>query len=223
MRIWRAKTDILPADFFWRPPATGHTVPSVTPEPAREVTQLLRRWSEGDEGASARLMPLVYEELRQLARNYLSRERGGHTLQPTALVHEAYLRLNDADGIAWEDRAHFFGIAARLMRRVLVDHARARNADKRGADAEKISLEDAEDAAGPAAAMEIVALDGALEEFAKTYPRQSEVVELKFFGGLEAKQIAALMKVSEKTVLRDWSFARLWLHRALREEDRDVA
>ena len=184
----------------------------------RQVTQFLRQWAAGDADASARLMPLVYEELRRLARDYLRRERGDHTLQPTALVHEAYLRLVDAEGIAWEGRAHFFGIAARLMRRVLVDHARARNADKRGAGAPKVSLADAGDAAGPAAAVEIVALDGALEEFAKTYPRQSEVVELKFFGGLEAKEIAEVMKVSEKTVLRDWSFAKLWLFRALKEE-----
>lgn len=159
-------------------------------------------------------MPLVYEELRRLARNYLRRERGDHTLQATALVHEAYLRLIDADTVSWQNRAHFYGIAANLMRRILVDHARARNASKRGGLAEKVSLDEARDLP-PAAAHDLVALDGVLKDLTKSYPRKGKVVELKFFGGLEAKEIAEVLQISEKTVLRDWQFAKLWLCREL--------
>ena len=179
-----------------------------------DVTQILRDWSEGNEDASARLMPLVYEELRRLAREYIRRERADHTLQATALVHEAYLRMVDEKNVTWKDRAHFYGIAARLMRRILVDHARAHNAAKRGGLERKFSLDEARDLPAPGPT-DLVALDGALEDFAKTYPRKSEVVELKFFGGLEANEIAEVLQVSEKTVLRDWSFAKLWLCREL--------
>ena len=179
-----------------------------------DVTRVLKSWRAGDSEAAAQLMPLVYEELRRLARNYLRRERGDHTLQATALVHEAYLRLVDDDSVNWQNRAHFYGIAAKLMRRILVDHARARNAAKRGGMAEKVSLDEARDLP-PAGANDLVALDGALQDFAKTYPRKSEVVELKFFGGLEAKEIAEVLAISEKTVLRDWQFAKLWLCREL--------
>ena len=184
------------------------------PEPALDVTQILRDWSEGNEDASARLMPLVYEELRRLAREYLRRERGDHTLQATALVHEAYLRMVDEKKVTWQNRAHFYGIAARLMRRILVDHARAHNAAKRGGLEQKFALDEARDLPAPGAT-DLVALDGALENFARTYPRKSEVVELKFFGGLEANEIAEVLQVSQKTVLRDWSFAKLWLCREL--------
>ncbi|MEY2558321.1 MAG: hypothetical protein QOE34_1746 [Verrucomicrobiota bacterium] len=183
-------------------------------EPPHDVTQILKGWSDGSEEASARLMPLVYEELRRLAREYLRRERSDHTLQATALVHEAYLRLVDEKSATWKDRAHFYGIAARLMRRILVDHARAHNAAKRGGLEQKLALDEARDLPAPAAT-DLVALDGALENLAKTYPRKSEVVELKFFGGLEANEIAEFLQVSEKTVLRDWSFAKLWLCREL--------
>ena len=181
---------------------------------APDVTQILRSWSDGNETASDQLMPLVYEELRRLARDYLRRERADHTLQPTALVHEAYLRLVDDKRVTWQDRAHFYGIAARLMRRILVDHARARNTQKRGGLEAKITLDEAT-ALSPSSAPNLVALDDALHDFAKTYPRKSKVVELKFFGGLDAAQIADLLQVSEKTVLRDWSFAKLWLCRQL--------
>jgi len=184
------------------------------PEPAPDVTQILKDWSEGNQDASARLMPLVYEELRRLARDYLRRERGDHTLQATALVHEAYLRMVDDKKITWQNRAHFYGIAARLMRRILVDHARAHNAAKRGGLEQKFALDEARDLPAPGAT-DLVALDGALENFARTYPRKSEVVELKFFGGLEANEIAEVLQVSQKTVLRDWSFAKLWLCREL--------
>lgn len=179
-----------------------------------DVTQILQDWGEGDREAAAKLMPLVYEELRRLARNYLRRERADHTLQATALVHEAYLRLVDEKNITWQNRAHFYGIAARLMRRILVDHARVHNAAKRGGLDQKLSLEEAR-ALPAAGATDLVVLDGALQSLAKTYPRKSEVVELKFFGGLEAKEIAEVLHVSEKTVLRDWSFAKLWLCREL--------
>jgi RNA polymerase sigma factor (TIGR02999 family) len=183
-------------------------------EPPHDVTQILKDWSGGSEDASARLMPLVYEELRRLAREYIRRERADHTLQATALVHEAYLRMVDEKNVTWKDRAHFYGIAARLMRRILVDHARAHNAAKRGGLERKFTLDEARDLPAPGPT-DLVALDGALENFAKTYPRKSEVVEMKFFGGLEANEIAEVLQVSEKTVLRDWSFAKLWLCREL--------
>ena len=188
---------------------TNDPIPAAT-----QVTQILLNWRGGDADAAARLMPIVYDELRRLARDYLRRERVGHTLQPTALVHEAYLRLVDDNSVSWQSRAHFYGIAAKLMRRILVDHARARNAEKRGGQIEKVPLDEARDLP-PAATNDLVALDGALEDFARSYPRKSEVVELKFFGGLEAEQIAEVLQVSEKTVLRDWQFAKLWLCREL--------
>ena len=179
-----------------------------------DVTRLLLAWRDGDAVAASRLMPLVYDELRRLARDYLRHERGGHTLQPTALVHEAYLRLVDDTQIQWQGRAHFFGVAARAMRRILVDHARAHNAAKRGGGVEKIPLEDAGDLLA-AHDVDLVELDGALETLAQTYPRQSEVVEMRFFGGLEAREIAEVLQVSEKTILRDWNFAKLFLWREL--------
>lgn len=178
-----------------------------------DVTQILQNWSSDDDAAE-RLMPLVYQELRELARDYLRRERGDHTLQATALVHEAYLRLVDEKSVAWKNRAHFYSIAARVMRRILVDHARSHNAAKRGGLQQKLVLDDAV-AIAQQNAPDLVALDGALQNLARTYPRKSEVVELKFFGGLEAKDIAEVLQVSEKTVLRDWNFAKLWLYREL--------
>ena len=180
------------------------------------MTQILKDWSGGDPAAPEKLMPLVYEELRRLARSYLARERGDHTLQATALVHEAYLRLADERRLTWKDRAHFYGIAARLMRRILVDHARAHNAAKRGGLEQKLTLEEARELPTNNA-VELVALDGALESFAQDYPRKSEVVELKFFGGLDTKEISEVLRVSEKTVLRDWNFAKLWLCRELNQ------
>ena len=179
-----------------------------------DVTQILLDWSKGDDAAPEKLMPLVYEELRRLARNYLARERADHTLQATALVHEAYLRLADEKCLSWKDRAHFYGIAARLMRRILVDHARAHKAEKRGGLEQKVSLDEARELPTKSD-VDLVELNGALESFAHDYPRKSEVVELKFFGGLDAKEISEVLQVSEKTVLRDWNFAKLWLCRAL--------
>ncbi len=181
---------------------------------APEVTRILQDWEAGDAEAAGRLMPLVYDELRRLARQHLGRERGDHTLQPTALVHEAYLRLVDDPSMSLRNRAHFYAIAARVMRRILVDHARARNAAKRGGLAGKVALDEARDLP-PAGANDLVPLDDALEELTQNYPRKAQVVELKFFGGLEAKEIAQVLDVSEKTVIRDWQFAKLWLWREL--------
>jgi RNA polymerase sigma factor (TIGR02999 family) len=181
-----------------------------------DVTQILKNWSAGDSDAPEKLMPLVYEELRRLARRYLAYERADHTLQATALVHEAYLRLADGTRLTWKDRAHFYGIAARMMRQILVDHARVHNAAKRGGLQQKVTLEEARELPAEGE-VDLVELDGALQTFAKDYPRKSEVVELKFFGGLDAKEISEVLKISEKTVLRDWNFAKLWLCRALSE------
>jgi RNA polymerase sigma factor (TIGR02999 family) len=187
---------------------------AVSSDPSADVTQILMDWSGGDAAAPDKLMPLVYEELRRLARNYLARERSDHTLQATALVHEAYLHLADETRLTWKDRAHFYGIAARLMRRILVDHARAHKAEKRGGLEQKLSLDEARELPTKQD-VDLVELNGALENFAHDYPRKSEVVELKFFGGLDAKEISEVLQVSEKTVLRDWNFAKLWLCRAL--------
>jgi RNA polymerase sigma factor (TIGR02999 family) len=181
---------------------------------ASDVTQILQAWSDGDDTAPDRLMPIVYAELRRLAGQYLRRERADHTLQATALVHEAYLKLVDEKRVTWKNRAHFCGIAARLMRQILMEHARGYNAAKRGGGLEKLYLEETRHLA-PERAPDLVALDDALKSFATSHPRESEVVELKFFGGLEAREIAEVLNVSAKTVARDWSFAKLWLLRQL--------
>ena len=184
--------------------------------PPQDITQILKDWSEDRETAAARLMPLVYEELRRLARDYLRRERSDHTLQATSLVHEAYFKLIDQERVDWKNRAHFCGIAAQLMRRILIDHARAHEAEKRGGKLQKLYLDETRELvqeSGP----DLIELDGALQSLAASYPREAEVVELKFFGGLAAREIAEVLKVSSKTVLRDWNFARAWLSRALTE------
>jgi len=183
------------------------------------VTELLRAWSDGDDGALARLTPLVETELRRLARGYMVRERRGHTLQPTALVNEAFLRLTDARQVRWQDRAHFLGISARLMRRVLVDHARSRGYRKRGGAAQRVTLNDGLIAA-PEPALDVVALDRALEALAAADLRKSRVVELRFFGGLSVEETAEVLHVSPQTIKRDWRLAKLWLLRELDGEDR---
>jgi len=183
------------------------------------VTQLLRAWSDGDEKALERLLPLVEAELRRLARGYMSRERGGHTLQPTALVNEAFLRLIDARHVRWQDRAHFLGIAARLMRRVLVDHARSRGYQKRGGGAARVTLNEALAVApGPALDLDLVALDRALEGLAVVDARKARVIELRFFGGLSVEETAEVLHLSTDTIKRDWRLAKLWLLRALEGE-----
>ena len=183
--------------------------------PTETVTQILQQWSGGDPNASARLMPLVYEELRRQAAEYLRHERPDHTLQATALVHEAYLKLVDQNRANWKDRAHFASVAAHLMRRILVQHARTHNAEKRGGKLEKLYLDETRELSCERRP-DLVELDDALQSFAATYPREGQVVELKFFGGLEANEIAAVLSVSAKAVSRDWHFAKLWLRRELK-------
>lgn len=193
--------------------------------PAGEVTQLLLRWRAGDEAALAALVPLVYEELRAMARRHLSRERGSHTLQRTALVHEAFLRMIDQTQVDWQSRSQFFGIASQMMRRVLVDHARRRNADKRGGEAVRVDLEavlSAEDgdAAGPAGApapaeVDFEAVHQALERLEALDPDQGRLVELRFFGGLSIPEAASVMGISPATAKREWAIARAFLQREL--------
>ena len=179
-----------------------------------DATELLRAWNDGDEAALNDLVPLVEHELHRLARAYMRRERQGHTLQATALVNEVFLRLANETTPAWRDRAHFVGIAARLMRRVLVDHARARGYQKRGAGAQQVPLDDAMFAT-PAPDLDVLAVDRALEGLARVDPRKSQVVELRFFGGLSVEETAEVLGVSSETVKRDWRFAKLWLAREL--------
>jgi RNA polymerase sigma factor (TIGR02999 family) len=185
----------------------------VSPPPA-DVTQLLRAWSGGNDAALEQLLPLVETDLRRLARRYMGRERHGHTLQATALVNEAFIRLCDARHLSWQDRAHFLGISARLMRRILVDHARASSSQKRGGGGQRVTLDEAL-LVSPEPAVDLVALDRALETFATVDARKSRVVELRFFGGLSIQETAAVLQVSEDTVKRDWRLAKLWLRRAL--------
>ena len=180
----------------------------------QQVTQLLVAWSDGDQAARDELMPLVYEELRRLAHQCMRRERPVHTLQTSALLNEAYLRLVDQKNIQWQGRAHFFGIAARLMRQVLVDYARTRRYAKRGGDTRRVSLDEAM-IVSTERADEVVALDEALKTLAEIDARQSQIVELRFFGGLSIDETAEILDVSPGTVMRDWTLAKAWLRRAL--------
>jgi RNA polymerase sigma factor (TIGR02999 family) len=178
------------------------------------ATALLVAWGAGDAGAREQMLPLVYDELRRLAAGYLRRERPDHTLQPTALVHEAYVRLIDQRRVDWANRAQFIGVAAVMMRRILVNHARDRIADKRGAGAEHVPITVAGDPMG-AAPVDLLDLHHALERLAELDPRKSQVVELKFFGGLTIDEIAATLEISPATVEREWKFARAWLFDAI--------
>ena len=179
-----------------------------------ELTQLLRAWSEGDDQALEKLVPLVYTELHRLARHYMAGERAGHTLQTSALVNEAYMRLVNFKNVTWQNRAHFFGVSAGLMRRILVDFARSRRSLKRGGEVPMVSLEEGS-MAFPGAGADLVALDDALKTLAAMDPRRSRVVELRFFGGLNAEETAEVLKVSAETVLHDWKLAKVWLLREL--------
>jgi RNA polymerase sigma factor (TIGR02999 family) len=179
-----------------------------------EITQLLVSWSKGDQAAADALMPLVYDELRRLANSYLRRERPNHTLQPTELVHEAYLRLIDQQSVSWQNRAQFFGLAATLMRHILVDHARRRRAAKRQGAAYTLSLSQA-DRLSRQPEVNLLALDDALKALAAAKPRHSQIVELRFFGGLTIEETAAALGVSQATVERAWNFARAWLRREI--------
>lgn len=179
-----------------------------------QITRLLIDWSKGDEFALEQLMPLVYDELRQMARRYMRGQSPGHTLQTTELIHEAYLKIAKSEDRNWENRAHFFSVAARAMRQILVDYARSKSSRKRGGWQERITLAD-DVVATKNSSKEIVALDDALRNLEQIDARRSRVVELKFFGGLTADEIAEVLKISSETVKRDWKFARTWLLREL--------
>ncbi len=189
------------------------------------VTDWLIAWGQGDEAALDQLIPLVHEELRRLAKRYMRRERrqrAAHTLQTTALVNEAYLRLIDAQRVQWRNRAHFFAIAARLMRRILVDYARAQNYAKRGGGLPQVSLDEAPEF-GTERAPDLVALDDALDALARVDERKSRVIELRFFGGLSVEETAEVLKVSPDTVMRDWRLAKAWLLREMSGGEDDAA
>jgi RNA polymerase sigma factor (TIGR02999 family) len=200
-----------PGRGFWMDDALGH-----------EITQLLQAWRQGDERALEKLTPQVYRELHRAARRCMSRERNGHTLQTTALINELYLRLSDLKLIDWQNRAHFFALCARQMRRILTDQARARRSHKRGDGAKAISLDDVL-AISPEPSTDLVAVDDALNQLAKVDDRKSQVVVMRFFGGLSVEETAEVLKVSPDTVARDWRLAKAWLMRELSEKKSDEA
>jgi RNA polymerase sigma factor (TIGR02999 family) len=181
-----------------------------------DVTTILQAVSRGDERAADQLLPLVYAELRRLAQSYLAAERPGHTLQATALVHEAYLRLVDQTRVEWRSRGHFFAVGAQAMRRVLVDSARARGRDRRGADWQRISLDAAAEIAGAPGDTGVIELDEAIQRLAEIHPEKARIVELRYFGGLTAEEVGGVTGVSLSTVERSWRYARAWLYRELR-------
>jgi RNA polymerase sigma factor (TIGR02999 family) len=186
--------------------------------PANDITALLLDWNGGNEQALEKLTPLVYAELRRIAGRYMAGERNGHTLQASALVNEAFLKLVDVRRIHWQNRAHFFAMSAQLMRRILVDWARRKHFQKRGGDALKVTLD--ENVISPSdRPLDLVALDDALKTLAEANPRVSQVVELRYFGGLTENETAEALRISPDTVLRDWKFAKAWLHRELSKED----
>jgi RNA polymerase sigma factor (TIGR02999 family) len=183
--------------------------------PQHEITQLLAEWREGNQSALDELYPLVYDELHRLARRYMSRERKGHTLQTTALINEAYVRLVDQKNVPWANRSHFFAISAQIMRRILIDHARRHQYAKRGGGARQVSLDEALTVVMPDQSGELLRLDEALKSLAEMDPRRSQVVELRYFGGLNNEEIAGVLQISENTVTRDWNMARAWLYQQL--------
>lgn len=179
------------------------------------VTGLLLQWGNGDASALERLLPLVYDELHRIARKHMGHENAGHSLQATALINEAYLRLTDAPNVAWRDRAHFLAVSARIMRHILIDHARARRYQKRGGNAVRVALDEAV-VVTTEPTQDFVALDDALNALAKFDERKSRVIELRFFGGLTVEETATVLKVSPDTVMRDWRLAKVWLQREMR-------
>ena len=187
-------------------------------ENPHDVTQLLLKWSQGDQGAVDELLPMVYRELHKIAHRYLNKERGEHTLQTTALVHEAYIKLIDQTRVQWQNRAHFFGIAAQAMRRILVDNARQRLAGKRGSGAEKISIEDNQIDISDEKASNLIELDFALKKLAELDPNKSRLVELRYFGGLSLEETAEVLGVSRPTVIRQWRLAKAWLYKEIAGE-----
>ena len=188
----------------------------LSPSKPHEITELLEQWSGGNQAALDQLYPLVYEELRRLARSYMRREPKGHTLQTTALINEAYVRLVDQHSVRWQNRSHFFAISAQIMRRILVDHARQHLQAKRGGGAKRISLDEVMIVAKERSE-EVLMLDEALANLARLDPRRSQVVELRYFAGLNNSEIASVLKISENTVMRDWNLARAWLYQQLSE------
>ena len=189
----------------------------------QQITERLIAWNSGDAAALDDVIRAVYQELRRMADRYLRLEHPGHTLQPTALVHEAYLRLIDQTQVTWQNRAHFFGVAAQMMRRILVDHARTKQRDKRGGPARKLSLDEVMDVSKGRAA-DLVALDEALESLTEIDPRKSRVVELRFFGGLSVEETSEVLEVSPQTVIRDWKLAKAWLYQEIKSDNaRDEA
>ncbi len=190
------------------------------PEPARDITALLAAWTKGEAAALDRFVPAVDQELRRIARRYLEKERPDDSLQTTALVNEAYLRLIDVKRVDWHDRAHFFAVSAQIMRRILVDHARARRRAKRGGGLRPISLDEAL-AISTERTSDLIAIDGALSALSKVDARKAQVVELRFFGGLSVEETAGVLKVSQETVMRDWRLAKVWLMRELGREVSD--
>jgi RNA polymerase sigma factor (TIGR02999 family) len=186
-----------------------------------EVTRLLNDLKQGKEDSVSKLMSLVYKELHRLAEGFMRREPREHTLQPTALVHEAYLKLVDQRAMNWQNRAHFFAVSARLMRRILVDHARGRRSAKRGGKERPVSLEDAPTLISLDRSDELLALDEVLKKLEETAPRQCRIVELRYFGGLTVEETASVLNVAPKTVKRDWSVARAWLHREISRHGKD--
>jgi RNA polymerase sigma-70 factor (ECF subfamily) len=187
----------------------------MTPSQASEITRLLRAWGGGDAAALDRLAPVVFDELRRLSRRYMRRERAGHTLQTTALVNEVYLRLVNVTGVDWKDRAHFFAVSAQMMRRILVDAARARASARRrgGIRASSVNFDQIPDLSGRCS--ELIALDDALNSLAQMDPRKARVIELRFFGGLSVEETAEVLKISPQSVMRDWKLAKAWLKREL--------
>jgi RNA polymerase sigma factor (TIGR02999 family) len=187
---------------------------------AHQLSELLIAWGNGNQNALEQLVPLVYEELRRLAHRYMRRERPGHSLQTTAVVHEAYLRLIDQKHVEWQNRVHFFAIAAQMMRRILITHAQSHAYAKRGGRTFKVSLDEAAILSKERAG-ELIALDAALKSLTAIDPRRSQVVELRFFGGLSNEEIAEVLKISTNTVTRDWNVAKAWLHREMSKEQED--
>lgn len=186
----------------------------MTSSTSQPVTELLARWKNGDVSARDALVPLVYEELRRIARRCLSSQSGNHTLQPTALVHEAYLRLARRDSVDWQDRAHFFALAAQMMRQILVDHARMQGAAKRGGNAVTVVVNEAS-SVSKETSLDVIALDDAMKRLASLDPRQCQIVELRFFGGLSIEETAQAVNISAATIKREWATARLWLYNAM--------
>ena len=181
-------------------------------EKPHEISRILQEWSDGGTDVSEKLMPLIYDELRRQASRYMRRERIGHTLQTTALIHEAYLKLIDKPDVNWQNRAHFFGVAAQVMKRILVDHAKSKRRDKRGGIAENLPLDEARFVISEGKSVDLIALDEALTRFAKFDPQQAKIVELKYFAGMQIEEIAEALRISPTTVKREWNSAKAWLH-----------